>query len=196
MTRKTLILSVIAVVAVLVTTSAFLVLSGFSSPGATDRDVNQQLAEVRQATAKYHDVSVAEADGFEPVSPCIEEPGLGGMGVHYLNHDRLDDPVDPLKPELLLYVPDGDGGLELVGVEYFVPALVEVDGQLQPWFDEEPPAQGFVTEAPELFGVTFDGPMPGHGPGEPWHFDLHVWLWQANPDGVFETWNRNVSCGA
>ncbi len=32
-----------------------------------DSELNQQLAQVRRATAKYHDINVAIADGFVPV---------------------------------------------------------------------------------------------------------------------------------
>jgi hypothetical protein len=51
-----------------------------------------------------------------------------------------------------------------------------------------------VTPTPQLFGRTFDGPMPGHVPGMPWHWDLHVWVWANNPSGVFEQWNPAISC--
>jgi hypothetical protein len=54
-------------------------------------------------------------------------------------------------------------------------------------------------------GRSFDGPMQGHNlvqawPSEvhltpqPWHYDLHVWLWEENPDGIFAQYNRRVSC--
>ena len=28
----------------------------------------------------------------------------------------------------------------------------------------------------------------------PPHYDLHVWVWQANPAGIFAPFNPNVSC--
>ena len=40
------------------------------------------LATVRQATARYHRVEAALADGYEPASPC-EAIAEGGVGVHY-----------------------------------------------------------------------------------------------------------------
>lgn len=140
----------------------------------TDADTSQQLAAVRQATAKYLDVSQALADGYLPDTECAVLPGVGAMGFHYFN-PRLgsDLAVDPLAPEVLLYAPSGTG-LRLVGVEYFVPNV----GQTHP----------------TLFGHAFDGPMPGHFPGMPEHYDLHVWLWQANPNGVFAQWNPTVRC--
>jgi hypothetical protein len=36
--------------------------------------------------------------------------------------------------------------------------------------------------------------MPGHQPGMPIHYDLHVWLWMDNPSGMFAPWNPRVRC--
>ena len=155
-----------------------------AAPGeVTDADALRSLAMVRRATVKYHDVSVALADGFVSTVECVEEPGLGAMGIHYIRPDRIMDPsLDPAEPEVLLYMPTAEG-LRLVGVEYML-ALGPPDSTIP---DPVPPA-------PSLFGQTFDGPMPPHGPGQPPHYDLHVWLWQANPAGVFFPFNANLSC--
>ncbi len=140
----------------------------------TDSDTLRQLAELRQATAKYHDVGRALADGYIPVSGCEALPGVGAMGIHYLNPGLASDlTVDPLAPEVLLYAPSGDG-LRLVGVEYFVASV----GQ----------------PTPTVLGQTLDGPMAGHSPGMPEHYDLHAWVWQANPAGMFSAWNPSLSC--
>ena len=57
----------------------------FAGPSmAREVQLNRQLAAVRAATAKYHNVAAAEAAGYVPVSPCEELPGQGAMGVHYL----------------------------------------------------------------------------------------------------------------
>jgi hypothetical protein len=145
--------------------------------GVTNADTHKQLAAVRQATAKYHDVSQALADGYIPVSPCDEHHGVGAMGIHYLNPElAMDLVLDPLTPEVLLYIPSGNG-LRLVAVEYFVADV----GQPHP----------------VLFGQAFDGPMAGHEPAMPpelVHYDLHVWLWQANPAGIFAQWNPSLHC--
>jgi hypothetical protein len=134
---------------------------------------------VRAATAKYHNVKAAEADGYIPASPCEELPGQGAMGIHYLNPALAQDLAsEPERPEVLLYLPDEHGTLKLVGVEYFQAA-----------------AGRTAEQAPEILGVTFDGPMPGHSPEMPEHFDLHVWLWTKNPSGLFAAWNSALSCG-
>jgi hypothetical protein len=49
-------------------------------------------------------------------------------------------------------------------------------------------------DRPSLWGRPFDGPMTGHDPGMPVHYDLHVWLYDSNPAGVFAPWNPSVSC--
>ena len=67
--------------------------------------VQAQLAEVRAATARFHDLDAALGQGYIPVSPCVEEAGVGGMGYHFLNPALLDGVIDPLQPELLVYAP-------------------------------------------------------------------------------------------
>lgn len=151
--------------------------------GVTDAAALQELATVRQVTAKYHDVNAALADGFISTEECAAEPGVGAMGIHYVNFARVVDPsINAAEPEVLLYLPTGDG-LRLVGAEYLL--------ALGPLGAPVPPV---VPPAPELFGRTFDGPMPGHSTDQPPHYELHVWLWQANPSGIFDSWNPNLSC--
>jgi hypothetical protein len=64
----------------------------------------------------------------------------------------------------------------------------------RPWFGAEVPELGFFNPAPSLFGQTFQGPMPGHNPQMPWHYDLHVWLFESNPSGLFAPFNPAFSC--
>jgi hypothetical protein len=136
------------------------------------------LAGLRRALAPYADVNRALADGFVPVSECTESPA-GGMGVHFLHPARAMAPVDPEKPAILLYAPTATGH-ELLGAEWF---QADADQDLSTDSDR-----------PSLWGRPFDGPMPGHEPGMPVHYDLHVWLFKANPAGVFAPWNPSISC--
>jgi hypothetical protein len=146
--------------------------------------VLRSLAQVRRATARYHDYRVALADGYINTGTCVAVPGVGGMGVHFVNLDRIMDPaLKNTKPEILLYEPLADGGYRLVGVEY----MYAIGAPDSPIPANPPPA-------PKLFGVPFDGPMEAHGPGEPPHYDLHVWVWQPNPEGMFAQFNPHVSC--
>jgi len=146
-----------------------------------ESETERELAKVRRATAKFHDVTAARAAGYAPEGPCVEAPGVGGMGVHFVNGALAQDPaVDLTRPEMLLYAPDRDGDLKLVGVEYF-----KVDADQDLATDEDRPV---------LFGLGFDGPMAGHGPGMPSHYDLHVWVWKHNPAGEFAQFNPEVRC--
>lgn len=167
----------------LLTVAAMMALAGvaFAAPGKTDRDVAKELAKVRHATAKYHKVSRAVADGYLPTEACVEVSGIGGMGFHYVNPTLIGDPeINPLKPEVLLYAPKNNGKVKLVAVEY-----LSIDA------DQDLSTDG---DRPNLFGVPFNGPMLGHEPGMPIHYDLHAWIFKGNPAGVFADFNPKVSC--
>jgi hypothetical protein len=154
-------------------------LSAGSSAAAGFGDAD--LAGIRAATARYHDIERARRDGYEQVSACAELPGVGAMGVHFINEQlAADTTVDPQHPELLVYEPQRDGSLRLVSVEWFV---ADADQDLATDDDR-----------PSLLGHRFDGPMLGHEPGMPIHFDLHAYVWRHNPSGMFAAWNPRVHC--
>src|SRR5687767_7185230 len=83
---------------------------------------SQELAEVRAATARYQNVATAEAVGYVPFLGCLEQPGVGGMGYHYVNFNIVDLTVDASAPESMVYAPGPQGQLQLGAVEYIVPA--------------------------------------------------------------------------
>ena len=173
-----------------------------ASGGATGATISvaPSLAAVRAATAKFHDISAAYAAGYTTqFEPCVENPGVGAMGVHARNDALMADQLlDPLQPELLLYEPKHNGGYRLIGVEYFQNVRVRnpATDEVEEWKSPNPWPSNYevVTPTPQLFGHTFDGPMPGHIPTMPWHWDLHVWIWAHNPSGMFAEWNPSVQC--
>lgn len=135
------------------------------------------LQPLRDAMSKYKDPIAAVHDGYWSTLGCVIYPD-GAMGIHFVNGQLIGPKPDPLKPQALLYVPR-DGGMDLVGVEWFVPV-----------------ATG-VKEAPVLYGQKFEGPMPGHEPLLPkdlQHYDLHMWLFRHNPSGLFADTNPDASC--
>ncbi len=148
---------------------------------AGDGSLPTEWREVRAAVARYHSFNQAEQDGYTVEgAPCISSPD-GTMGIHAINPELIGDPaIDPLRPELLLYVAKPNGKLELVGVEYF---KVDADGDLTT--DED---------RPSVLGQFFAGPMPGHTPTMPVHYDLHVWVAEHNPSGLFAPFNPAISC--
>lgn len=145
-------------------------------PADSPSALNKLLAQTRAGVAKYHDVDAALAAGYVPISECVEAPGVGAMGVHYLNPALVNPgaPVNPGEPEMLTYGPSASGELELWSAEFFQPDV----GQPTPTYGSQP----------------FDGPMPGHGPGAPVHYDLHVWVGKHNPAGMFADFNPSLHC--
>lgn len=171
-----------------------------ASPIVPPGDGAAAIAAVRNATAAFHDVDNAMAAGYAlPVGePCVWSPA-GTMGLHMPNSALLASfPVEPTQPEVLLYLPKNGGGFKLVAVEYLQPVLYRntATGDVAPWFPATGVPAGYVVvnPAPSLFGQTFQGPMAGHGPGMPWHYDLHVWAWAPNPSGTFAQWNPAIGC--
>ena len=150
--------------------------------------LSPELVTTRAALEKYNDPLVAVRDGYFSTVACIDFPHggsdgpvtykPGAMGVHFLNTSNIGPQLDPAKPQVLIYEPVA-GKLKLVAAEWFMP--VQVAGG----------------KAPSIFGQTLYGPMYGHEPIMPKelkHYDLHVWLWKDNPQGVFESTNAAVKC--
>jgi len=153
---------------------------GYATPadGHGAHTMNQQdRIAAMLATANYQDVGAAEEAGYESslgTLGCFQSADKGGMGVHYINADLMDDKVDITKPEALVYELDATGKVtNLVAHEYIVP----VDA----WTAKQPP---------RLFGMDFHR----HPTLPLWV--LHTWLWKDNPAGMFEDWNPAVrQCG-
>jgi hypothetical protein len=184
-------LLLIAAAGVLTVLGATMIAPAFAGDGPLPREVQ----EVRAAVARYHSFEQAERDGYTVEGePCVESPA-GTMGIHGVNPALLaDDAIDALRPELLLYVPKSNGKLELVGVEYWTIALANTASGPRPWFGPSEPPLGFFTPAPSVLGQVLDGPMEGHNPTMPWHYDVHVWVAEANPSGLFAAFNPAISC--
>ena len=135
---------------------------------------------VREATRRFHDVSVAEAAGYALHFGCVSGSDVGAMGLHYVNMDLVMDPaLDARRPEIVIYEPTSTGRLRLIGADYLVladawnatnPAPPELMGQLFHLF-----------ESPNRFGL-------------PAFYTLHVWAWKENPSGTFVNWHPKVSC--
>jgi hypothetical protein len=179
---KRTILSVLAAVA------AAAVLGGAAHAAAVPSGVAKQLARTKVALDKYRSVAVAKEDGYVRQGACVMAPVANGaswfggaMGVHFVNEALLKPgPFVPSKPPILVYLPTKAGGFQLVAAEYFKPDA-----------DQKLTTDG---DRPTLFGRAFDGPMLGHSPGMPIHYDLHVWLWKHNPSGLFASFNPTARC--
>jgi len=129
--------------------------------------LEDELARLTQKMQRFHNFKVAQAQGFEPVSPYVPH-----MGIHFGKLDRFDAAFILEEPELLLYVPDGKGGMRFVGVEYAVPVALAPT-----------PPEGFT-------GDTDHWEYNPHVAGGSWV--LHAWIIEENPDGVFAPMNMNI----
>jgi hypothetical protein len=146
---------------------------------------NGQLNAVRLATLQYHFLPIAKASGYALLTDaagiaCIDNPGVGAMGVHYANGTLVaSGEVDALKPQALVYAPTTSGRLRLAAVEYVV---------FQADWDATHSAP------PILFGEEFMLTPDGNRYGLPAFYSLHAWIWEPNPNGMFSMWNPRVYC--
>jgi hypothetical protein len=143
-------------------------------------------AQIARSTAKFHDIATAESDGyglFHDVNgiACIDEPGMGGMGVHYVNAALIGDAkIVPSTPEAIVYAPDRHGTLRIAALEYIV---IKSD-----W-------DAAHSNAPRLYrGRPFDVTAAPNRYGLPAFYSQHVWVWKHNPAGLLAMWNPTVHC--
>ena len=170
---------------------AAVVAAGASAPVVAQGDHSHQAAGkndqsaalvkvVREATERFRDVAAAEAEGYALQFGCVSGSDAGAMGMHFVKGDLVgDDVIDATKPEIVIYEPQPDGRLKLIGADFLVlkdvwdathAAPPQLMGQLFHLFD-----------APNRFGL-------------PAFYTLHVWAWKDNPNGSFVNWHPNVKC--
>lgn len=164
------------------------------------------LDEIKQAAERYRDVKVAIAEGYTTDNKCVtgemlgHPPAEGAMGQHYVRRDLLGLPPKPgagrvdgtgtyadfSKPAMLVYEPQADGSLELVGVEnlVFASAWHAKNGKEPPRYRGTP------------FVLLKDNPATRLDEAHGWepHYELHVWVFRANPIGVHAQVNPTVTC--
>jgi hypothetical protein len=137
---------------------------------------------VRNATQRYQNVANASPE-YGPALGCVSGSDHGAMGVHYVNGKfdgttlSSEGQLDATQPQALIYEPQANGEMKLVGVEFIVfasavPANVnpQVEGHLMVYVG-----------SPNRYGL-------------PAFFELHVWAWKDNPQGAFVDWNDHVNC--
>jgi len=136
---------------------------------ASASSLEQELARARAATSKYHVLAQAEADGY------IQDLCNPGEGCHWFNFDYyLDGNFDPERPEALIYR-QTQNGWQLVAVEYIMP------GDSTP----APPApEGFTGDADDAFWRYGSEGFPD--------WELVVWIWFNNPNGIFAAENPRL----
>jgi hypothetical protein len=172
---------------VVVALAGFLALGQATGPAEAEEPSKGEIDAMRQALEKYQDPYNAVRDLYLSTVGCVHYSGekieghmeypKGAMGVHFVNVTVTGPEPDPMRPNVLIYEPDGDK-LRLVAVEWLVPLAA-------------------AKERPSLLGQPFQGPMEGHEPLIPKdfvHYDLHAWLFKDNPLGMFSPTNPDVKC--
>ena len=135
---------------------------------------------VRDATERFRDVRVAEAEGYLLQFGCVSGPDVGAMGMHFVNGALVGDGLlDAARPEIVIYEPMPNGRLRLIGADYLVLA--------DQWHAKN-------AAAPELMGQLFHLFDSPNRFGLPAFYTLHVWAWKDNPSGTFVNWHPKVSC--
>ena len=153
---------------------------------AHDAAIQDDLAQVRRVTARFHDLDAALEAGYELgwvngsgtriIAGCVAHPTDGAMGYHYFNKELMDDlAVDLLKPEVLVYESASNGDRKLVAVEWVARGP-----------NSNPPG---VSEAPSVLGMHMHILVPAVG-----FYIMHAWVWKPNPAGMLADWNPEVSC--
>ena len=149
----------------------------------TNENVQALINDVRRATAPFMDVNEAIRANYvkfpDQSGDCVAQPGQGAMGIHYLNGGLISTVLDPLRPAALMYQPAHKGKLELLGVEYIV---------FQAAWDALHP------QPPVLFSHPFHLVRSPNRYGVPAFYELHLWVWEHNPNGIFNDWNPKVRC--
>jgi len=84
-------------------------------------------------------------------------------------------------PEALIYEPQPDGSMRLVGVEFILFAAN--------WAAAHPEGG-----APKLEGHLMNLVGAPNRYGLDAFYELHVWAWEDNPEGSFADWNTKVTC--
>ena len=173
---------------------------------AAAEELSQAVAKVRTATERFKDINVALAEGYvpDPAGHCVmaESEGLprelGGMGIHYLRPDLLGVTAtaprvngtgihtDFENPAILLYEPQADGSLALIGAENLVFRKAwEAAGNVEPPFfagrrwdsmEDDPKTSGDEAHGFEA------------------HYDQHVYFVGDSAEAAVQPFQPAVTC--
>src|SRR5919112_4806993 len=91
------------------------------SADAQDARAGALIKVVRDATDRYQDVEVAKADGYALQFGCVSGSDFGAMGMHFVNGPLVGDgELDATRPEIVIYEPQPNGRLRLIGADFLV----------------------------------------------------------------------------
>ena len=174
-----------------------------ASAGVPRTQPDQALQQLARQLEPYKNVTYALSNGYIRANAHCESSPAGAMGIHYVRPDLLGLPPGPPvagqrmngtgtytgvnPPGILLYVDDAAvaGGKRLVGIELLVFAEAWHAANKQP-----PKYRGrqydYMANDPATTRDEAHNFMP--------HYDLHIWLFEHNPSGLYAQWNPALSC--
>ena len=135
--------------------------NGFGNYNGLAPQTVWELQQAKIATARYNNFDNAIADGYVDINVIVPE-----MGYHFLRMEHLNATFEYDKPEILVYNREENGRMKLVAVEYAVPIAASAN----------PPA-GFTGNNDQW--SVYEGVL----------WTLHAWIWEYNPEGVFNPTN-------
>ncbi len=158
-----------------------------SQSNNSDNDSRHYSSNFTPIVNKVRDVvlgfSRKEIEAYSKAkTPCVTGPEFGAMGVHFINTDNMDGILDVNKPEALIYEPQANGRLKLVGVEFIVP---------KPAWDA---LHADPLDRPALEGHLLNFVDEPNRYGLPGFYEIHVWAFEDNPKGALTDWNPEVTC--
>lgn len=180
---------------------AFLATTAIAEVPRTQPD--QALQQLARQLEPFRNVNYALSKGYRPGNPHCESSPAGAMGVHYVRGDLLGLPPGPPvqgqrvngtgtytgtnPPAILLYFDDASvaGGKRLAGIELLVFAEAWHAANKQP-----PKYRG------REYNYMADDPTTTRDEAHNFapHYDLHIWLFDHNPSGLYAQWNPALSC--
>jgi hypothetical protein len=178
---------VVLIVGLLMLTVVRPVLAGSSSGGYAG-----ELAKARTATMKYaNGIAQAKKDGY-----MIITKDIAGMGWHFLNPNITK--FDVTKPMILVYEHKGNKWT-LGALEWVFPSVPNTPPLRDATYGSFPAACHYKDGS--FVPAASQSDCPTHAPGSTapftfWHpplFTMHLWLWYANPAGLYSGTNPLVA---
>lgn len=142
----------------------------FSVTGCLGSDPETQVEDHRSDLEPLGDVATAMDRDFRTLATYVQT-GDGVLGERLLK-ERSGDPV-ATEPDIVTFDFAADGSYEPLALQWYVP-VESADG------------------TPSLFGRDFDGPIEDPTGLLPRHYDLTVWLFRENPEGLFARYHPDV----
>lgn len=121
-----------------------------------------EVAQLKTAVEPFRDFEVAKNSGYDIQATEYRTQ----MGYHFLNAGLLDTKFEIAKPEVLIFINDPAGNMELVAVEYGIP-IEDIN-------NPPPPPEGF-SGSDDVWKVDTEFKL----------WTLHVWVIMENPQGIF-----------